>query len=139
MRKLFFLLIFTACASSQNEKLNKQSIETHEAALKMGEQVNKKIAQITTAVEAVSDSILQDSLKSLKQDYADWESSIVEVPGYEHDHHNHEGHDHHENHGSSPDLTPEMVLEIQIELKRKAENLNIRAIKLSEMIKSEKE
>ena len=138
MRKLFFLLVFTACVSSQNEKLNKQSIETHEAALQTGKQVNEKIAQMTTAIEVLSDSTLQDSVRLLKQDYEDWESSIVEVPGYEHDHHNHEGHDHHENHGSSPDLTPEMVLEVQIELKQKAENLDTRAIKLLEMIKSEK-
>ncbi|MBC6424916.1 MAG: hypothetical protein GDA51_00265 [Ekhidna sp.] len=138
MRKLFILLTFTACTSSQNEKLNEQSMEIHEEALQIGKQINKKMDQITMESEALSDLILQDSVESLKQDYKDWASSIVEVPNHEHDHHSHEGHNHHLNHSPSPDLTPEMVLKIQIELKRKAEKLNTRAEKLLEIIKSEK-
>ena len=135
MRKAIILLIFSACASSQNEALNKQSIELHEAAMQVGKQISEKIGEL----EALQDSSLMDSVMALKQGYEAWEESIVEVPGHEHDHHDHdhEGHDHDHDHSPSPDLTPEMVLEIQTELKANAEVLNQRADRILEMVKSD--
>lgn len=145
MKKLSILVsvILGACTSGHNEELHQQSIEMHEAALRIGKQANDKIKQFASEVEALADSSLLDSLASLKQGYQDWDESLVEVPGHEHDHHDHEGHDHgdHEGHDHSPapDLTQEMVLEIQKELKLKAEKLNARADRLLELVKSQEE
>jgi len=135
MRKLFVLFVFTACTSAEHSKLNQQSIEMHEAALEVGRKVNEKIEKISLEAESGLDSAFLDSLSALKLGYEEWSGSIVEVPGYEHDHHDHEGHDHdHHDHGSSPDLTPEMVLEIQTELKKGAEKLERRVDVLLEQI-----
>ena len=139
MKKLYLLLILGACTSSQHEKLNQQGIEMHGAALVLGNEIDRKIGLLSNDSKIASDSIFQDSLRSIIQEYQAWESSIIEVPGHEHDHHNHEGHDHNHDHSASPDLTPEMVLEIQTELKRRAEKLNEKVDRIIELFKSQEE
>ena len=132
MKKLFMLTLVFACSSTaHNEEIIQQSIELHEAAMKTSQEVVNDIK----AMEAMTDSLqedtmwLQDSLANVKEAFAVWEESIVEVPGHDdhdHHHHDHEGHDHDHDHSASPDLTDEMVLEIQQEMKDQIEKLNKR-------------
>ena len=123
MRNLVFLMAWLLAACTAKEKpAQKKSIELHEQALAIGKAVEQKLAAFTT-----SDSILLDSIELLKADLELWESNLIEVPGHDHDHH---GHDHNHDHGSQPDLTPEMMLEVQTALKIEVEKLNSRIEKL---------
>ena len=69
---------------------------------------------------------LMDSVKVLNADLFYWRSNLIEVPGMEHEHHH--GH----THGYQPlaHLTPEMVLDIQKDLRNQIIQLNIRTQKL---------
>ncbi|MEM6734855.1 MAG: hypothetical protein AAF620_02180 [Bacteroidota bacterium] len=152
MKKLLLIVLITACASSQEEKLYDQSIETHDLAIKIGERVGEKIKQIEIHSQTLDEplkTLLQDSLKILTGDYAFWKSTIVEVPGHEHDHHeddhredDHRDHDHTEhdhaehehNHTPAADLTPEMMLDIQKDLRGRILGLNIRVQKILEIL-----
>ena len=134
MKKLSFLLIILfGCTSSQKEELLDKSMKIHEEALKISTQVKEKINQIESASESQTDSLaivaLKDSVEVLSAGWDEWESTLVEVPGREHDHHHHD-HDHdHEGHDHSPapDLTPEMIFEIQEDLKMRIIALDTRA------------
>ena len=108
--------------------------------LKSEEHVNEKIKRIAAYVEELKDplkSLLQDSVQVLTEDYAYWESTIIEVPGHEHEHHDHDDVEHNHNHTSAPDLTPEMILEIQRDLRNRIVKLNIRAQKLLDALEKE--
>lgn len=133
MKKYLFMLMVVACSTTQDEKLHLQSVETHDLAIKIGEHVKEKIGQIDTKTNLLEEplkSLLKDSVLVLTQEYTHWESTIVEVPGHEHAHHDHDhaGHDH--DHSPAANLTPEMVLEIQRDIRDRIVNLNIRAQKL---------
>ncbi len=132
MRLLLITLILFGCSSSRDERLLEKSKEVHEAALDVGQQVSKKIEQINDLAEELEEPLKTaaiDSAEVLLTDWGSWQSSIVEVPGHDHDH-DHHGHDHNHDHGSSPDLTPAMVLEIQQDLQKRALNLDTRAQKI---------
>lgn len=123
------MLLLIGCTSAQDEKILEESREIHSQAIKLGKQADEKIAQLKGQLGSIDDSlksVAKDSVISLKADLSLWEASIVEVPGDEHDHHHH-GHDHDHNHAPAPDLTPEMALEVQKELKARAEALDNRA------------
>ena len=152
MKKFLILTIVLACSSHAHEgPLFDQSVEAHEAALKTSREVTSKIKEMNTLLEGLSDDplSLKDSLAVLKQDFIDWEKSIIEVPGYEsdihegHDHeeHGHEGHDHHEHsheghdHSPAAELTMEMVLDIQKDLRDQIAKMNLRSEKLLESFK----
>ncbi len=128
MKKVFILFTLTACISSQENNLNEESFRLHEEALEAGKSAKEKISLIAVEVQTETDSSLIDSLKSLQKAFEDWNASIVEVPGYEHDHQHHDHHEH--DHSTSPDLTPKMVFEIQSTIKRNAESLDKRAEQL---------
>ena len=125
MRNLVFLMawLLAACTAKENPA-QKQSIELHEQALAIGKAVEQKLAAFTT-----SDSILLDSIEVLKADLELWESNLIEVPGHDHDHH---GHDHNHDHGSQPDLTPEMMLEVQKELLETIQKIDSRLTKVAQ-------
>ncbi|WP_462251334.1 hypothetical protein [Ekhidna sp.] len=125
---LVFAVVVFGCSNSKNGELIEKSKELHESALDVGQQVSEKIQQISDRAEALEEpqlSAIKDSVEVLLTDWGTWQESIVEVPG--HDDHDHHGHDHDHDHGSSPDLTPAMVLEIQQDLQRRAMNLDARA------------
>lgn len=132
---LLLVIILFTCAPSHDEKVHYLSVQTHDLAIKIGEHVYEKIKRIDLYAEESEGPVqllLQDSVKSLHKDYYEWESSIVEVPGHEHDHEkhgDHAGHNHH-NHEPANSLTPEMILDIQREMRDRIVTLNIRAQKL---------
>ena len=126
---VILMLVLVACSPSRDKEVLKQSFALHEEAIKKGNEIEEKIDQIERLTSTLSDSSkisFLDSLEVLKKDLESWESTIVEVPGFEHDHHDHEGHDHDHDHSPAPDLTPEMVLEIQEDLKNRALKLDER-------------
>ncbi len=135
---LFLSLMLFNCNGSQDELIIKQSIEAHESGLEAGEKVSNKIQRIEEALsgtDELSGMNIQDSLTALKRDLESWKAMIVEVPGHEHSHEGHEEHDHH-HHEPEVHLTPEMVLEVQLDMKVRAEKLDKRADLLLEKIKS---
>ena len=145
MRKLLVLAILLGCTGkSEESELHRQSVAQHELALKTSKKVIDAIADLEKRKELLSDSLssaMADSIKSIRADWTLWEESIVEVPGHEHDHHHHdhEGHDHHHDHDHSPapDLTEEMVLEIQQELVAGITRLDERVQRLIEGTEAE--
>lgn len=143
--KLAYIIIcgfVFSCAPSKENELILQSIEIHESTIKLNNRVAGKILLMNSLLDSLREDkiYLKDSLAVLKQDYIDWESSIVDVPGHEVDHHDHpdpHGHDHDHDHAPPPDLTPEMVLEIQMDLNSQARQLDERAQTLMEsMVKN---
>lgn len=123
MKNFFFIVLVFACSSSSNEKLQLKSIETHDLAVKISEHVSEKIKRIEVYMEQLEEpmkSILKDSVEVLKKDYAYWESTIIEVSGHEHEHHEHSSH----KHVMRTDLTPDMMLEIQSDLRNRIVRLN---------------
>ena len=124
-------MLIYGCSPSQDEQLDTQSVEIHDLAIKIGEHVEekiKRIAQHASSLEEPTKSLLQDSVKVLTEDFAYWQSTIVEVPGHEHDHHDH--HHHHHDHGTASDLTPKMMLDIQKDLRDRVVKLNVRVQRL---------
>ncbi len=65
---------------------------------------------------------LNKDLQNLKQELEELEENMVEVPGFEHEHH-HEGHNH--SHGTPINYTDDQILAIQKEVK--SELLKIKA------------
>ncbi|MGB3467270.1 MAG: hypothetical protein WBA74_18450, partial [Cyclobacteriaceae bacterium] len=109
MRYLLLVVFLCSCAASNDEKLQKESMETLDLAIRISEHVNDKIQQIAAHAKGLEQPLklaLQDSVQVLTQDLAYWESTIVEVPGYER--HIHAGHHHDHHHLSASGLTPEM-------------------------------
>ena len=136
MKKLIIGLLIVSCTASNDEKLHQQSVETHDLAIKVGEHVHEKIQRIAAYAKNVDDTLktmLEDSVESLQQDYDFWESTIVEVPGHEHDHH--EGHNH--DHTPPSDLNPEMILEIQRDMRDQIVKLNIRSQRILDTLEKE--
>ena len=136
MRGILLILLIYGCSPSNDEKLHTQSVETHDLAIKIGEHVEEKIQQIAHYAgnqEEPLKSLLQDSVKVLTQDFVYWQSTIVEVPGHEHDHH------HHDHSSTAPDLTPEMMLDIQKDLRDRVIKLNVRAQRLLNTLEKNKE
>ena len=129
LRFIMVLMLFiTGCSTSEDEKLIQQSIEVHEEALNIWLKIRDKIIGIEQQAQALEEpmrSVIKDSVEVLRSELKAWEATIIEVPGNEDHHHDHHGH-HHE-HGSPSNLTPEMVLEIQQDIKKRALRLSERA------------
>ncbi|WP_424964217.1 hypothetical protein [Ekhidna sp.] len=142
MRRLIVILFIVSCTASSEEKLHQQSVETHDLAIKIGEHVKEKIEQIYAQADQLEDplkSLLKDSVRTLTRDYEYWKSTIMEVPGHEHEHHEHDHAGHNHDHSPEADLTPEMVLEIQKDLRDRVVLLNIRAQKLLDTLRKKNE
>ena len=140
MKKALIVIMIAGCTATthQQDEVVKQSIELHEATLKISQEVRQRIEEFAMMTESLDDSLkssLMDSIQRLNSDWADWESSIVEVPGHEHehDHHDHTGHTH--DHQPSADLTPQMVLEIQQDLNQQIKAIDNRVNRLMEQLK----
>lgn len=137
MKKLLLLIIVFGCSSSREERLLEESKKVHEEALNIGIKISEKIAEIDDYADGLEEpekSTLKDSVEVLLADWGEWEASIVEVPGHDHDHHDH---DHNHDHGSTPDLTPAMLLEIQQDLQKRALKLNVRAQNILEKLSTD--
>ena len=131
LRFIMILMLFitsSSCSTSEDEKLIQQSIEVHEEALNIGLKIRDKITGIEQQAQALEEpmsSVIKDSVEVLRAELNAWEATIIEVPGNEDHHHDHHGHRH--EHRSPSNLTPEMVLEIQQDIKKRALSLSERA------------
>lgn len=136
MRMAIVILLIVSCSTSNDEKLRLQSVETHNLAIKIGEHVSDKIDRIGLIAKSLDEpnkSVWQDSARVLSQDYLHWDSTIIEVPGNEHQELSHSGH----NHTQVPNLTPVMLLDIQKDLRDRIVKLNIRAQNILEILNKE--
>lgn len=128
MKKILYLLfVMVGCTSPKKDEVFEKSVAAHELALKTCRQVGKNIKALKEHAEVTPEpkkTMLMDSVENLLEDLQAWEKSLVEVPGHEHDH------DHGHAHEPTPNLTPEMVLEVQNDLKNRIVRLNDRVRKL---------
>ena len=134
MRKIPFLLVclLIACSGSTEDALILQSAKIHEETLTVSKEVVEKIKSLNIVLGNLQtdQTLIKDSLTVLKQDFIDWESTVIGIPGYEYDHQDHSGHNHDHSHKPPPDLTPEMMLEIQKSLREQVVKLNGRVQKI---------
>ena len=107
---VLFIMVFASC-SKENEKdpLLVKAFEVHKKSLSLAKDVKEVLDGMPE-----NDSTAMRIEKSLKA----WEEMVIEVPGFEHEHHHTHDHEHHHhhNHGSQINLTPQQMLDIQIEL-----------------------
>lgn len=133
------LVALIACSPSKNNEVDLRSIETHEAAMKIGQEMREHIEQLDLKAQTLEEpqkTVVADSILKFKEDLAYWDALMSESPVPEQDHDDHSGHDHDHDHdhGPAPDLTPEMILEIQQDLHDQAIALNNRIKSLSSTI-----
>ena len=127
------LLVMAACGpSGKDQELLDQSWEIHEKAMLLSSSFNDTVSEIESTIAGVADSLtlaIQDSVEVLKADYTQWDSEIVEVADShaDHDHAGHDHHDHDHHHAPAPDLTPQMMLEVQRVILTNIEALSARA------------
>ena len=126
------VLILLACSrKKQDDEILKEAFVIHEMAMQIGEHVTQKVERIENYADQSTGELqasLLDSALVLRKDLAVWESSIIEVPGMEHEHH----HDHHH---QEVKLTPEMVLEVHKYMRDEIIKINIRAQQLLDTLK----
>ncbi len=113
------LLLLISCQKGDPDPKLKQAFDLHEMAVQKYDslklELNSLKAQTLTEEEA-------KKLKQLEETSSAWESSLVEVPGFEHDHeeghgdsHDHD-HDHHHHDQAAEDLKdlpPAEMLKLQ--------------------------
>lgn len=104
-------LVLFICACSNSNEANpilEEAHKIHLEAMVVEQEVNKQLGAVD-----------QDSfnLAPFKKRLQSWDENLVEVPGFEDDHHHdHDGHDHHDHdHGKTLDVLPEDMLNIQQE------------------------
>jgi hypothetical protein len=127
IKKYFFptlalTFILTACSNdkAKSDKLieaNKahlESVAIHEN-VETGLHVMKKLA------ETKRDSLRLQKLDSLQDLIELWEEGMIEVPGFEHEHHHEKGG--HHSHKPAPQMTDESMLEYQLNAKAAIEAL----------------
>ncbi|MCW5911032.1 MAG: hypothetical protein KIT62_08155 [Cyclobacteriaceae bacterium] len=107
------LLAWACAAPSQDEKLLKEAADVHNTALQIAEDLESRLKQ---------EAIPADSAFVILAAIEEWEQDLIEVPGNEH-HHDHEGH----NHSHEPvNVTAAEMLELQLELKQRIEQIKKR-------------
>lgn len=137
MRSPVIVILFLgiACTSPKEDQLHNQSIEAHNRALEIADKVKSQLKEAEEDVSKCSGTLkpeLLDSLSALKEDLTYWESTVTEVPGFEHEHHDGHHHDHH--HANELNLTDQMILDIQVDLKVRAEKLLQRSKQLNKKV-----
>ncbi len=139
LKSVFLVMFIYGCSDSHETALKNQSIEAHNKALKIGQSAKTKIDKMKELIDTIDlelEKAWVDSVSKLDEDWKIWNSTVVEVPGHEHEHAHDEHHDHSHDHNAQIDLTPEMVLEVQQDLEIRAVKLNDRVDRLMEIIKT---
>lgn len=150
---LLVALMFWACGPSEKEQQQlAEAVQYHQQAMSFEKETVSLLKQIKEAapkLQSRADSLaragadsLANSLRSvlteaeaIEQALKEWGKTVVEVPGYEHDHsHDKEGEEHHHSH-ERIETTPEQMIAIQKELRDKAELIRNRAQELWDKMK----
>ncbi len=135
-----FLISFLAC--NNNTKVNKdkgileEAFNYHTQAMQLEKVFIKNQLQLVSrrnSIQVQGRALTDQELKWLEDEgkvqlgYEEWQKSIIEVPGFEHDHdHGEHGH-HHHHHAPSVNLTAEDMLETQKALLDRIIELNDQA------------
>lgn len=132
MKKWLLLALLWSCAgNSKEQELYMQSNLIHLEAIELGQRVTIHLEKIEQKIASNHDAVpqpYQDSLRSIMIDYEGWVRDLIEVPGFEHEGHDHVGHSHH--HEATHQLTPEMLLELQMDAKKNIEAIHKRTQQL---------
>ncbi len=115
-----------------------EAMQIHVMSVKISQHIDEKITKLEHYAMMQSKELqisLMDSVKALNADLFYWRSNLIEVPGMEHEH------QHGHTHGYQPlaHLTPEMVLDIQKDLRNQIIQLNIRTQKLLDTLDNKNE
>lgn len=94
----FLLILFTSCQDGASTQDHEEAFQLHQVALATFDTLTQEL-----------ESMIPDSLppeqyqqwQALQDAGADWEANLVEVPGFEHDHHHDHGGGHHHDHGEN--------------------------------------
>jgi hypothetical protein len=146
---LVLSLLITGCKESADPEAEaklKQAGEIHDAALASGKEVSEMLAMtddLITAVRGVvpmiEDEMMQQEAEAYitgiteaQADYELWKSTLVEVPGHEHEH---TGEAHNHDH-SMDKASPDEILKKQTELKDFIDDVKNRLEKAVEMAQS---
>lgn len=105
---LFFVIATFACSSQQDK--NDILSEANRVHLQAAEIHHRLENQLDSAKTATHDSSRIKMLDSLSNLVELWEESMIEVPGFEHEHDHSGGHHHHK---PAPSMTDESMLEYQ--------------------------
>ncbi|MCS7018275.1 MAG: hypothetical protein RMJ87_04005 [Cytophagales bacterium] len=158
MRNLLFSVMamaacLLACGPSEKEQQQlAEAMQYHQQAMEYEKQTMALLKQVKQAVplwQSRADSLSKagaDSLaasmrswlaeaEQVEKALQEWGKTVVEVPGYEHDHsHDKEGEAHHHAH-ERIETTPEQMIAIQKDLRDKVEAIKNRAQELVNQIK----
>lgn len=121
----FFLaiIILTSCSTGQQQPQDPLLIEAfkyHEEAIELEKSLQSIIGELDakkSTIQSAGEELGEDDMKfiditnRIEKSYKKWHENRIEVPGFEHDHANCKGH----HHGSSVQLTPQQMLEVQKE------------------------
>ncbi|MEH0157387.1 hypothetical protein V6R21_24960 [Limibacter armeniacum] len=120
---LLCCLIMGACGTKheRDEKTLKQAAEIHNEMIKSAHILEERLEDYGR--DSLNNA-LTDSVKVWKKYLDTWEEDVVEVPGNK-DHHDHEGGHHHHDH-QQVKVTPNQMLAIQQELKKRLDQLHQR-------------
>ncbi|WP_420155401.1 hypothetical protein [Siphonobacter sp.] len=134
------LLLFS-CQEKENPQL-KEAAAIHNEAHEIMESIEPEVKSLDSLQSALANKQIAAkdtaafasavaALDKVQTDFKAWEENLVTVPGMEHEHeHEHEGHGegehhHHHEHKKAPDVTPEQHVEIQKEIKKSIEQIQI--------------
>ncbi len=139
MKRLLLLALITwACSSSGEREVLQEAARVHDEALDIAHRTALMISQIKQLEDRLPQAG-RDSLQAVAEGLGEWYEVVVEVPGHEHregDHDHHHGHSHH--HTEAPNyleaLSPQGVLEVQMELRREVEHLRGRLMQVESLI-----
>lgn len=118
------VLIFVLTACSKDKAKSDALIEANKVHLEsvaMHENVENGIHLLKQRAETKQDSTRLQKLDSLQDLMELWEEGMIEVPGFEHEHHHEKG-EHHE-HKPAPQMTDASMLEYQLNAKAAIEAL----------------
>jgi predicted transcriptional regulator len=116
---IFCVMLVFGCSQKENATLKKAAaiqIESFSAL----DSIERTIQSLTNI------PALTDSIKKIESEVAQWETEMIDIPGYESTHLEH-------NHSHSQkieELTPEQMLSVQQELKQQLTHIHIRLKKL---------
>jgi hypothetical protein len=130
----FLLLIFFLASCSESNTQSQTLVEAHQIHLEcldLEEKLKTSILHLDSVALNKNDVVIKTKVDSLKGLLDEWHNNLIEVPGFEHEHHNHEHHEH----KPIPKMTDASMLEYQKNSKLAIEDLTKSAIGLSKSIK----
>lgn len=122
LRGLVLIFVLTACSKDKTKSdALIEANKVHLESVAMHENVENGIHLLKKRAETKQDSTRLQKLDSLQDVVELWEEGMIEVPGFEHEHHHEQG-EHHE-HKPAPQMTDASMLEYQLNAKAAIEAL----------------